>query len=347
MNFNLLHPELTQPNTNVSPTFNYALAAYTSIVESEQQSVSGYQTAVIGEFSNEKIGDLSTMKTSISMSTISTTSITVYSHVGAVSIMGNRNTMEDYVIYHKIKEGVYIYAVLDGHGGWQIAAYVKHELIRQSSNIPDMKNKKKFNQWIKSVCYDIGKKIYELTELDSIGSTATIVFHNMTTVCICNIGDSKAVVFDKNAKIYLSTIDHNLSNLEEQIRLNLSGITYDENYIEGILNVSRSFGDNDINRLVSDEYNGFYSAISVNPDIYYYNIRKSKQQYIIIGSDGFWNPCVFDNTSNAKFGRTYAFNNMVEIINTKSLQDSMNILVEKIYYTGINDNISAILIKLN
>lgn len=274
----------------------------------------------------------------------------IYAHIAAKSIIGGRNTMEDYVFYHKIRDNTYIYAVLDGHGGWQIAAYVNQELIARSANAPSMKKKKKFNKWIKSVCYDIGEKIYEFNDLDSVGCTATIVFHEDIIVCVCNIGDSKAVIFDADAKIYLNTIDHDLNNDEEKIRLDLLGINYDNNYIDGILNISRSFGDNDINRTVSNEYLGFYSVISNKPDIYYYNTRKTRKQYIIVGSDGFWNPCVFDTGSNvipAKYYKTYKFGDMVKTINSQSLQNSISAIVEKIYYTGINDNISAILIKLN
>lgn len=116
------------------------------------------------------------------------------------------------------------------------------------------------------------------------GSTALCAFINSNSLCLANVGDSKAIIIRDNQPVTLN-VEHNASNQEERKNIeNRGGVVFEKKglnssrfLVQGALELTRSIGD--------PSYKEF---ITCEPDILEYTFDKN-DQYIIMASDGFWN----------------------------------------------------------
>jgi serine/threonine protein phosphatase PrpC len=108
------------------------------------------------------------------------------------------------------------------------------------------------------------------------GSTALCaVFYNKS-LYIANVGDSRAVLFQRNGFISLSAI-HDCYNQFELDDVEKRGGTILKNRIEGELALTRSIGDINFKQYMSSE-----------PEIISHEITEN-DDFLLLGSDGFWN----------------------------------------------------------
>ncbi|OLQ18016.1 Protein phosphatase 2C family protein [Cryptosporidium hominis] len=114
----------------------------------------------------------------------------------------------------------------------------------------------------------------------SSGSTAIVCCITSSTICVANLGDSRAILC-KCGRAYSLTKDHRIkSNLEERERVKNEGGTFDdEGYLSGNLAVSRAFGNWDM-------YSGMkLQGLSSTPEIYVHNITR-EDEFLLIACDG-------------------------------------------------------------
>ncbi|KAK6589529.1 PP2C-like phosphatase [Cryptosporidium xiaoi] len=171
---------------------------------------------------------------------------------------------------------------------------------------------------------------YQIKNVSS-GSTAIVCCIVFSTLCICNLGDSRAILC-KGGRAQLLTKDHRIkSNLEERERVKKEGGTFDdEGYLSGNLSVSRAFGN-------WDKSNGAkLPGLSSIPEIYIHTITR-EDEFLIIACDG-----IFESITNQE-AVSLVRRSLVEFNNP-------NIAAEKLVNIALQrqslDNLSVVVLTL-
>ncbi|POM83438.1 Protein phosphatase 2C family protein [Cryptosporidium meleagridis] len=165
----------------------------------------------------------------------------------------------------------------------------------------------------------------------SSGSTAIVCCITSSTICVANLGDSRAILC-KCGRAYSLTKDHRIkSNLEERERVKNEGGTFDdEGYLSGNLAVSRAFGNWDV-------YSGMkLQGLSSTPEIYVHNITR-EDEFLLIACDGIFESFM-DQEAISLIRRALVEN------------DDPNLAAEKLASAALQrqslDNLSAIVVVL-
>ena len=215
----------------------------------------------------------------------------VFSH----SLQGKRTTQEDQHVAILNIDGknnemnnINFFGVFDGHGGKKVSHYLKN-------NLPEFFTQKfKKNIFAKNEAFTkYTTQAFDLLQnnlkekhpraVEYCGSTACVGIHfkenNRQYLWIVNVGDSRAVLCNKEGKpIQLST-DHKPNVAEEKKRIeNLGGkITFDGvDWRVKTLSLSRAFGDLDCCPYVTHLPHIFKHKISSN------------DKFLIVACDGLW-----------------------------------------------------------
>ena len=265
----------------------------------------------------------------------------IYSH----SLKGRRDQNEDeHFIYNnldgKSKSGAKVcyLSVCDGHGGKLVSKFLKKNLPKFfiTKNLENIYIDRK-----KSINYF--KKVFNLTQKNLEEAHPKAIYYCGSTCCnvvifdqknetkgmwVVNIGDSRAIICDKNGNSKALSEDHKPNTIKEKKRIeNLGGkIRYDGcDWRVKDLSVSRAFGDN--------ESKPFISHL---PDVTKFTLRNN-DKFIILACDGLWD--VLSNKQTCDF-----------ILKLKKNQFSGNYakaLAEHGYKEGSYDNISVVVYFLN
>ena len=234
-----------------------------------------------------------------------------------------------------------VFGIFDGHGGSEIASFLNKELPRYfyiqqiiSDNIPKPNNK--YSNYILSIFNELTNNLNK-TNINSIkqGSTACICsiykYKNKLYITSSWIGDTRAIACNQYLIAEALTLDHKPNYFLEKIRIESIGGTVtkekDDVYrINGILSVSRSFGDADQKNYV----------ISI-PDIIH---RVCDYKFIVMASDGLWD--VMSNQDVVDYILTYLLDTPI----TETTASNSNIaylLCNKAIELGSSDNITIII----
>jgi len=255
---------------------------------------------------------------------------TVFNHQGRREYMEDHFSFSDY-------DNVSVAMVCDGHGG----SNASETTIRELPTILHNALNKKFNTNIE-IALEIRTQLIlfgERMKNHKSGTTLTGVAHVGGVCFIFNIGDSRTCVdlhsnspvykltnMFKNGEFYntsnieyyhsgfFCTTDHNTKNDESRI-LDAGG-SISENRLQGILSVTRAYGDSDIT-----------VGLSYVPDVYWIQDRYIKNYFMLI-SDG-----IYEITNNSK--QLYLESN-----------GDAKKLVEQVYRHGSSDNLTAMFVKL-
>jgi len=236
------------------------------------------------------------------------------------TFQGKRDHMEDRVIINN-NDLFNFSCVLDGHGGYYCSNFLKKYLYSYFTY-----NLKKNYEIKKSIILSfkqINKSFYE-THLNS-GSTCNllIINKNINKYYLANVGDSRCLAILNNKKFKQISIDHRPDNLKEKIRIELLGGKIINKRVNGILGLTRAFGDKKLKYFVKPE-----------PDIYEGKINNIK--FFLQASDG-----LFDFASNKEI--VNFFNNCLEE-NKNNYEKSIKMLLCYIYnIKKSKDNISIVI----
>ena len=225
--------------------------------------------------------------------------------------IGRRPYQEDRSAIVRARIGehdIFAYFVFDGHGGYEVSQYLVNELpdalVRELAKVPDFNIQPDqvfdaiIGGAIKRAYLNTDRKIFNMNT--QAGSTAVGFIQIGDKGYLVNVGDSRALIYiGKKGEIpVLHTIseDHKPDDPKERRRILGAGGFVANRRVDGILAVARAYGDNSMKyntRLTPDEYPGFDSVVSVEPDIY--PIKKEPDQEFIgfLASDGIWD--VFGN----------------------------------------------------
>lgn len=238
------------------------------------------------------------------------------------------DNMEDYTLikhpfFSKGKNNLSLFAVFDGHGGAQIAEFLKNNFSEHLLKTITSDYTLRFTEILKNAIITIDKNIENLENSQKCGSTGTFIIVNNNNIYCANIGDSKCFYINDKEAIQL-TEDHNCKNDKEVELLKSKGVMIFRQRVFGSLFLTRSFGDMEFKK----------EGLTAIPFITKINSDKSNVKYVIIASDGIWDVVddkqLFTLSKELKNGTSEEFcNNLV------------NYAMEK----GSNDNISCIIIR--
>ncbi|XP_013591007.1 PREDICTED: probable protein phosphatase 2C 17 [Brassica oleracea var. oleracea] len=193
-----------------------------------------------------------------------------------------KHPLEDYHVSKLINvEGneLGLFAIFDGHKGDQVAAYLQKHLF--SNILKDGEFLVDPRRTIVKAYENTDKEILSDTSSDlwSGGSTAvTAILINGKVMWIANVGDSRAIV-SRRGKATQISVDHDPNTDAERSMIESKGgfVTNrpgDVARVNGILAVSRTFGDKDLKAFMNRE-----------PDIKDVKID-SHTEILILASDG-------------------------------------------------------------
>ncbi|KAF8820082.1 protein phosphatase 2C domain-containing protein [Cardiosporidium cionae] len=183
-----------------------------------------------------------------------------------------------------------LFAIFDGHGGRQCAAFSKehiaHEIASQLIALPEDVMFPFSDRIMKDVITASFSKIDSriATEIPSCkdGCTVLVVLVKELLVYIASLGDSAAFLCRKVDEtlqpIPLAEL-HKPWVLKEKERIIKCGGTIENGRVNGILEVTRSFGDISLKRY----------GVLCNPTFRKFEIDVNKDKFILLGCDGFWN----------------------------------------------------------
>lgn len=164
--------------------------------------------------------------------------------IGFSEMTGKRPTMEDTVCI-TTKGDISTFAVFDGHKGNAssiCASRTYADLFHDCGSATC--------QFLCNAAETISSKLKDKALVD--GSTAVICVVSKTTLCTCNIGDSRAVLLDVDGEVIFSTTDHKPSDKNEITRVMSIGGTISDMRLDGKLAVTRSLSDFTVDGIMHD-----------------------------------------------------------------------------------------------
>jgi protein phosphatase PTC1 len=249
----------------------------------------------------------------------------------------NMEDMSKIIDKFNLNPNMGLFAIFDGHGGGEIAKYLKKRLPEViSKNLPPSNNIDDYNYDIENTIinsfHKVDEEIKMTSESEYMGSTAVIVFiskerdqtsplKSKKVIYCANVGDSRCVLVS-NFGVKRLSFDHKASDASEIERVKKSGGIIFNGRVFGQLIITRAFGDNSLKR---------YGVI-VTPYISK-NFLSDKDKYIVLASDGVWD--VIQDDELLKLSQTIS-----------NSDEFAKLIIKTSLLRGTQDNISCIVIKL-
>jgi serine/threonine protein phosphatase PrpC len=228
-------------------------------------------------------------------------------------------------------ERLAFFAVYDGHSGATCAAALQRRLhlaVVQAGGggriFEDV------GRALHDACLSLDREVCaELMESeDQSGSTACVLLLDGRTMdcVVANVGDSRCVLSRGGTAIELSR-DHRLDRPDERLRVERSGGVVRDRRVNGVLAITRSFGD------AAHKTGG----IDATPEV-----RKEKvaarDEFAIVATDGLWD--VMDSQQAVNFVR-------LQLAKHRRVDVAARELVKQAVKLGSVDNVSAVVVCLN
>lgn len=196
--------------------------------------------------------------------------------------------MEDsHIVDVDLGKGYSVFAILDGHAGAHVAEFAGNHLVEHVQRhvdvlLPDATNE----QWANAISL-------AFSELDATilkrfgrssrgGTTCTGCIITDRYYHFFNLGDSRCVLC-ANSEVKFATRDHKPSDAIERTRIENAGGFVMRDRINGMLAVSRAFGDSDYKTGPP----GHAQMVSCEPTCDSI-LRSSSDEFIMLACDGVW-----------------------------------------------------------
>jgi serine/threonine protein phosphatase PrpC len=180
------------------------------------------------------------------------------------------------------------------------------------------------------------------------GSTDDIVKTSGIRVMVGHTGDCRAVMSEKGGVARALTMDHKPQLASEKERIEVAGGWVHNNRVNGVLAVSRSFGDIQYKTfdgttrfLTAEEEGGIWSKtqqVISKPDILEFSVEAC-HEFVVIASDGLWD--VFSSQECVNYVRWQLKQQGGDLTKTAEA------LLSAAFLRGTADNTSAVIVAFN
>jgi [calcium/calmodulin-dependent protein kinase] kinase len=229
-----------------------------------------------------------------------------------------------------------IACVFDGHSGWRCAQYLSQHLPTTLVGHDKFLSKQP-DKALTDTCHNLDSKVGRLLrkEGDTSGCTGVIVLYDGTrkVLTVANVGDSMCVLSRGGRAVKPHKV-HRLATMDvaERERIEAAGGQVINNRVDGILAVSRAFGDTAFKSESSDPND---SKVIASPDVVS-EVITPMTEFAIIASDGLWDIMTPQNVVN--FVRKMLSKN-------SDLHAAARELTQEALARGSVDNITTIIIS--
>ncbi|KAM4116653.1 hypothetical protein ACB094_02G067300 [Castanea mollissima] len=221
---------------------------------------------------------------------------------GSYADIGPRDSMDDEHIriddlsaqmgsFFKFPVPSAFYAVFDGHGGPEAAAYIKRNAMKLFFEDADLPQTSEINAvFLKELENSHRKAFLQADDAladerssvsSSCGTTALTALILGRHLLVANAGDCRAVLCRKGVAVAMSQ-DHKPTYLPERKRVEGLGGYVEDIYLNGYLSVSRALGDWDFKSPL-----GPLSPLIAEPDVQQVALSED-DEFLIIACDGLW-----------------------------------------------------------
>lgn len=212
-------------------------------------------------------------------------------------MQGWRRSMEDsHITNLNLGDGNAFFGVFDGHGGQEVALYVKKHYCKELVKLASYKSKQykialeeSFQKMDELMKTEAGKK--ELNGLSAnqgeqsyAGCTATTILITPSEIYCANAGDSRTVACKGGNCLELSH-DHKPDDPEERKRIYNANGFVEDGRVNGMLALSRALGDFEYKS--NPMFKPKDQAVTAHPDIKVIPLTNDVQ-YILLACDGLW-----------------------------------------------------------
>lgn len=219
-------------------------------------------------------------------------------HAFYAETQGRRPSMEDQLFLANISlDGaacIDLVAIFDGHSGPDVPLHLKetmvpifekhlrHFLAKEKSQSGDTLNTAE--DVIRKAFQEANQSVKESKVAG--GSTALILMYHEDKIYFGNTGDCRAVISHDECNAKRITTDHKPDNPKERQRLEAMGATITQQTLrsgkdifrlEGILGLSRAFGDFQIEPYITSD-----------PDVFVISASELDSEFIVMACDGLW-----------------------------------------------------------
>merc|ERR1712039_117696 len=218
-------------------------------------------------------------------------------HAGTHGEQGKRRQMEDrHLICTSLRaingavpedRDFAVFAVFDGHGGNKTAEFVKHALPAElASTVVKYADDPMGDKQIKKIYLESFARVDNRIASELAGvvdGCCAIVLLNLGRQCwIANLGDSAGLLARTSADDSFKAIplsnQHTCYVMKEKERIMRTGGAVDNGRINGILEVSRAFGDMHLKKF----------GVINTPDLMKVTLDPELDRFIVLGCDGFF-----------------------------------------------------------
>jgi serine/threonine protein phosphatase PrpC len=246
-----------------------------------------------------------------------------------------------------------LFAIYDGHGGGEIAKYLKNRIPEVLGKILSPKKKLELDEILNmdienslnSVFHKVDEEIKLMPESEYMGSTAVVVLickekdqklslvsqpqphssavsvPSRSVIYCANVGDSRCVLIS-NFGVKRLSYDHKASDRREIDRVNNTGGMIFNGRVFGQLIITRAFGDSSLKKY----------GVSASPHICK-NYINDKDKYLVLASDGVWD--VIEDDELLRLSQS--------VTNSDELT---KLIIKTSLIRGSQDNLSCIVLRL-
>ena len=219
-----------------------------------------------------------------------------YGEVGCREAMEDAVVLDDDVSVEGASDVVAFYGVFDGHGGRAAADFLRENLMK---NVIENENfMSDPERALKEAFLRTDEDFYGAAPGETSGSTGLAACVIGGKLYIANAGDCRAVLSRKGKAIELSQ-DQKPSSQGELERIKKAGGFVEDGYVNGLLGVSRAFGDWHIEGLKGR--GGKAGPVTVDPEIEKTRLTED-DEFLILACDGLWD--VFSSQNAIDMART-------------------------------------------
>lgn len=195
---------------------------------------------------------------------------------------GRRNYMEDRLDFQEnLANGFDYYAIYDGHGGAEVASFVKTHM---KSTVRDLLKSERTLQvhLVLAKAFAIVNGLLPDTISSHTGTTVIVILKRGKHLWVANCGDSRAIIASLTKTIPL-TQDHKPNTPKEYERITSQPGGFvarmgrdDVPRVNGVLAVSRSIGDLQL-----------HPYVTWKPEIIFHDIKED-DMFVFMATDGVW-----------------------------------------------------------